>query len=186
MWHSNQGRLGAYGATIAVALSACAPQCAPEAAPAVTPAAAAPRAAAPAGVAFFEDFQTAAGVDRFDFQLHTTREGAAPSFSGEHNEACAGPDTFRTIRGGQVAPTQVDVSNSQLVWYCAPAGPSSGHFMTAVDTTGIATLSFSPAQTFTNVRKVCWDQNMNNLGEAKWMNFFVAPASDVAAHGGNL
>jgi hypothetical protein len=58
--------------------------------------------------------------------------------------------------------------------------------MTAVDTVGIATLSFTPKQTFNNVHKVCWDQNMNNLGEGKWMNFFVAPASDVAAHGGNI
>ena len=54
--------------------------------------------------------------------------------------------------------------------------------MTALDTGSIATLSFSPKQTFNNVTRVCWDQNMNNLGEGKWINVFVVPAADVAAH----
>ena len=58
--------------------------------------------------------------------------------------------------------------------------------MTGLDTGSIATLSFSPKQTFTNVTKVCWDQNMNNLGEGKWLNVFIVPAADVAAHGGDL
>ena len=58
--------------------------------------------------------------------------------------------------------------------------------MTALDTNDVATLSFTPKQTFNNVTQVCWDQNMNNLGEAKWVNVFVVPADDIAAHGGDF
>jgi len=46
-------------------------------------------------------------LDRFDWQLHTS--GNAPGehlpiasgFSGEHDMACGGPDTARTVAGGQ-------------------------------------------------------------------------------------
>ncbi len=149
----------------------------------------------PAGASaamFREDFETAAGLDRFDYQLHTSSNGdtntlISASFMGEHDEGCHGPDTHRVVQGGDGSPTFVDVSDSDLIWWCAPSGdPSSGHFMTALDTTDIATLSFSPRERFTDVTRVCWDQNMNNLGEGKWLNVFVVPASDVAAHGGNL
>jgi hypothetical protein len=57
--------------------------------------------------------------------------------------------------------------------------------MTALDTEAVATLSFTPKQSFNNVTQVCWDQNMNNLGEAKWINVFVVPAADIPANGGN-
>jgi hypothetical protein len=108
-------------------------------------------------------------------------------FIGEHNMACMGPDTHREIHGGMAAGTFLDVSASELSWWCAPSGdPSKGHFMTALDTNDIATLSFTPKQTFNNVTQVCWDQNMNDLGEAKWVNVFVVPANDIAAHGGNF
>jgi len=143
-------------------------------------------------VLFFEDFATAAGQKRFDFQLHTSMNGGAAtsiasSFMGEHDHDCHGPDTYRTVTGGQSAPDFMDVSNTDLIWYCAPGSdPAKGHMMTALDTADIATLSFSPKQTFNNVSKVCWDQNMNDLGEAKWVNVFVVPASDVANNGGNL
>ncbi len=143
-------------------------------------------------VLFAEDFTSPGGQNRFDYQLHTsmnsgTATAIASSFMGEHNTDCAGPDTYRTISGGQSAPTFIDVSKSDLIWYCAPGNdPAKGHMMTALDTTDIASLSFSPKQAFNNVTKVCWDQNMNDLGEAKWVNVFVVPAADVTHNGGNL
>jgi hypothetical protein len=139
-----------------------------------------------------EDFATAAGLDRLEFQLHTSNVGdtntkISATFMGEHDEGCHGPDTHRVVQGGNGSKTFVDVSDSDLIWWCAPTGDStSGHFMTALDTTDVATLSFSPRQTFTDVSRVCWEQNMNNLGEGKWLNMFVVPASDVADHGGDL
>jgi len=73
-----------------------------------------------------------------------------------------------------------------LSWWCAPSGPASGHMMTGLTTPGIATLSFSPKQTFNNVQQLCWDQNMNDLGQGKWVNVFIVPAADIASHGGNF
>jgi hypothetical protein len=143
-------------------------------------------------VLFGEDFTNPSGQGRFDYQLHTSMMGPqatkiSASFVGEHDRDCHGPDTSRTIAGGQSAATFIDVSNSDLIWYCAPGNDTAkGHMMTALDTADIATLSFSPKQTFTNVGKVCWDQNMNDLGEGKWVNIFVVPASDVSSYGGNL
>ena len=96
--------------------------------------------------------------------------------------SCGGPETTRTVTGGQ-AGDAVNVAGSDLMWWC-PQG--AGHFMTAVDTGQVAVLSFTPKQTFNNVQKVCWQQNMNNLGEGKWPNLFIIPAGDVAAHGGAL
>jgi hypothetical protein len=52
--------------------------------------------------------------------------------------------------------------------------------MTALDTGSVATVSFLPKQTFNNVHKVCWDQNMNNLGEGKWLNVMVLPAAQYS------
>lgn len=138
--------------------------------------------------AFCEEFGTAGGLARFDFQLHTDpNEGVADTFQGEHDHQCHGPDTYRTVAGGQTVPGFIDVSGSELIWHCAPTGdPASGHLMTAVDTAGIATLSFSPKTPLTNVRKVCWDQNMNNLGTGKWVNMFVVQNAHVLANGGDL
>jgi hypothetical protein len=118
---------------------------------------------------------------RFDWRLQTSAEPPQNSFQGEHDMSCNGPDTYRTVSQipltwGQLH-SNVDASNSQMVWFCAPGGDvAKGHMMTAVNTESVATLSFTPKQTFNNVTKVCWDQNMNNLGEGKWINVFVVPA----------
>ena len=166
----------------------------PTTAPATTtPPTTAPATTAPAvgSGGFFEDFTTTAGKSRFDYQLHTSMNGGPTSitstFMGEHDHNCNGPTTYRPITGGQSAPTFIDVSNSELIWHCAPGNdPAKGHLMTALDTTDIATLSFSPKQTFNNVTRVCWDQNMNNLGEGKWVNIFIVPANDITRYSGNL
>jgi hypothetical protein len=150
----------------------------------------APTTPPPAGTQFTATFETDERA-RFDWRLQTTAEPPQGSFLGEHDTSCQGPDTYRTVQQPSLrtgtAYTNVDVTNSELVWFCAPGNDSAkGHMMTAIDTGSIATLSFSPKQVFNNVRQVCWDMNMNNLGEGKWVNVFVVPASDVAAHGGDL
>ena len=190
-------------ATTAPATTAPASTAPPTTAPATTaPATTTPTVTAPATTTptttptvtaggFFEDFTTTAGKSRFDYQLHTSMNGGPTSitstFMGEHDHNCNGPTTYRPITGGQAAPTFIDVSNSELIWHCAPGNdPAKGHLMTALDTTDIATLSFSPKQTFNNVTRVCWDQNMNNLGEGKWVNIFIVPANDITRYSGNL
>ncbi len=144
-----------------------------------------------AGTQFSESFATDAR-QRFDWRLQTTNEPPTGDFLGEHDMSmpCGSPTTYRTVHQPALSATahsNVDVTNSELVWWCAPGNDGAkGHMMTALDTLSIATLSFSPKQTFTNVTRVCWDQNMNNLGEGKWVNVYVVPAADVVAHGGDL
>jgi hypothetical protein len=151
-----------------------------------------PVSAGPNGVQFSEDFTTDQRA-RFDWRLQTTTEPPTGDFLGEHDMSmpCGSPTTYRTVRQPVLewgnTHTNVDVTDSDLIWWCAPGNDTAkGHMMTALDTGSIATLSFSPKQTFNNVTRVCWDQNMSNLGEGKWVNVFVVPAADVAAHGGDL
>lgn len=146
---------------------------------------------------FSASFATALDLNRFDFQLHTSSNGVPcsdnpdpsagcvplePSFQGEHNLACQGPTTLRDIVGGQSTGPDVD----GLVYHCAPGGSDTGHFMTVVDTSAVAILSFSPAQAFTDVNRVCWDQNVNNLGEGKWVNVHIVPEAVFQANGGAM
>lgn len=127
-------------------------------------------------------------MDRFDWELHVDEFSALePSYIGEHDHACHGPDTYRTVTAGQrTGPGYIDVADSDLIWHCAPGGAANGHVMTAVNTGGVATLSFAPKQAFRNIHEVCWEQNMNSLGGGKWANLHVVPAADVDAHGGDL
>jgi hypothetical protein len=89
------------------------------------------------------------------------------SFPGDHNASCDAPTTQRTI----------DVHNIQdFFWYCAPGGDAAkGHVMSAFDGTGYTILAFSPNQTMTNVRQVCWDVNATEEGGGKWTNMIVVP-----------
>lgn len=145
---------------------------------------------------FFEDFSTAESVNRFEWRVHVggaangARLGSSAAdgnpnvaWVGEHNTACAGPDTLRDVRGGQTTGDPF----GDTVWWCAPGGDASkGHVMTAIDTASVAVLSFSPPQAFSGISRVCWDQNANNLGGGKWANMHIVPASNVAANGGRL
>jgi hypothetical protein len=139
----------------------------------------------PSGSSFSESFATDQHA-RFDWQLRTHGQSVvAPSFIGEHDDACHDPTTHRQVSSTVSSGANVDISGTRLLWWCAPTGdPLSGHMMTALDTTGIASESFSPKQTFASPTTVCWDQNMNDLGGGKWVNVYVVPAPDVAAHGG--
>lgn len=141
----------------------------------------------PSGVQFFEGFDSDQR-SRFEWQLQTTNVPPERDFLGEHDTACLGPDTYRTVHQVDLPfgqwHSRVNVENSEMVWWCAPGNDTAkGHMMTALDTDSIATLNFSPEQVFTDVRRVCWDQNMNNLGNGKWLNVFIVPN---AAHTGDL
>lgn len=89
---------------------------------------------------------------------------------GDHDFACDGPDTFRTLSNA-VPVNQL----GQYFWWCAPGGPGTGHVMTGFDTSGYAVVSFSPNQVVNNVSKVCWDINATDEGGGKWTNMIVVP-----------
>jgi hypothetical protein len=130
---------------------------------------------------FFEDFKTANGFyGRFQTQVfHGTGQVPTdlPMWHGDHDGACQGPTTLRDVH----------VNNpSELFWFCAPKGPDSGHMMTSMYTTGYAQVDFAPNQSFTNINRVCWDQNQTEMGGRKWTQMVVVPENIYAANGNRL
>jgi hypothetical protein len=131
-------------------------------------------------LAFSEDFSTPTAFSgRFDHGW--SGEWNAGSMFGEdrnnwhadHGMMCENPNSsHRTIH-----LTSQEQANDAAFYYCMPDGdPDKGHVMTSVNTEGYVTVWFSPKQTFHNVSKVCWDQNITDLGGGKWtiINFLTA------------
>ena len=155
----------------------------------------------PSGAAFFEDFATAAGVGRFDWQLHSGANGG-PCGTGnngcglidatdraEHDMSCGAPTTHRHIDPQPVHDFLVlDPATSPLMYHCAPGNDAAkGHVMTIVETTGVLSLSFSPRQVFTDINKLCFDINTNNnMGAGKWINAWIIPTWSLAENGGRF
>ena len=53
------------------------------------------------------------------------------------------------------------------------------HMMTSMgDVDGYSVVWFSPNQTFTNVRRVCWDVNLTNLGNRQWWAVAIVPVGE--------
>ncbi len=53
------------------------------------------------------------------------------------------------------------------------------HMMTSMgDVDGYSLVWFSPNQTFTNVRRVCWDVNLTNLGNRQWWEVAIVPVGE--------
>ena len=92
----------------------------------------------------------------------------------DHGMSCENPNTSnRTIH-----LTSQQQAGEAAYYYCMPDGnQDKGHVMTTVNTEGYVTVWFSPKQTFRNVSKVCWDQNITDLGGGKWTVVnFLTPA----------
>jgi hypothetical protein len=143
-------------------------------------------ASPPSGdVSFAEDFSTEAGFTS-RFWRHTgnacsldqrcTPEGqsfATQEFPGTHDMACAAPPSTRTV--------SIE-SHANLYWWCAPGGPATGHVMSGLNASGYALVSFAPAQWFSDVRRVCWDMSLADLGGGKWANVVLVPRARVQSH----
>ena len=54
--------------------------------------------------------------------------------------------------------------------------------MTSFNTAGYGQVDFSPAQTFSDLTTVCWDQNQTNLGNRKWTQVVVVPEAEFQAN----
>jgi opacity protein-like surface antigen len=155
----------------------------------------------PAADGFSEDFTLPSAMARFDYQLHNGANGGpcgAPNTEcgtitatdrAEHDMNCGAPTTHRHIDAQPVGDLIVlDPAVSPLMYYCAPGGdPAKGHMMTVVETAGVASLSFSPKQTFTDVTRLCFDINTNgNIGAGKWVNAWIVPTASLEANGGRF
>ena len=91
--------------------------------------------------------------------------------------ACGPPTETRTV--------ELRVPDEQVYW-CGPKGPESGHIMTATPFTGYGILTFSPKQSFTDISKVCWDQNLTFLDGRRWTNMLVVPEDVYQEHAPRL
>ena len=54
--------------------------------------------------------------------------------------------------------------------------------MSGLNTSGYSLVSFSPKQSFTNVREVCWDMSLADLGGGKWANVVLVPEATYLSH----
>ena len=164
-----------------VLLAGCPDQCAP-----------APQTfGAPAGVAFFEDFSSPnAFYERFDRgwsgqdpATWPANAGPVLSWLGDHDGGCGDPNA--TSRVVSIGPGQ---GGKEGVFYpCLPGGdPAKGHLMTAVNTAGYNIAWFSPRQVFSNVSRVCWDQNSTQEGGGKWTQVVLVTMSDAGRYPGDL
>ena len=55
--------------------------------------------------------------------------------------------------------------------------------MTSLNTLGYGIASFSPRQVFEDVSRVCWTQNLTDLGGRKWTQMLVVPEETFQANG---
>jgi hypothetical protein len=131
-------------------------------------------------VQFFEDFQSPQGfTDRFESQVFfgTDDPPDVTEWMGDHDLDCGGPETLRPVHAE---------NRQEMIWWCAPRGAASGHIMTSMFTTGYAHVDFAPNQSFSDVSRVCWDQNLTELGGRKWTQVVVVPESTYEEHDGHM
>lgn len=155
-----------------------------------------PTTTSPPAGAFSEDFSTPNVFCGIRFDCGVSGEVAAGAlfndnandWPGDHDMSCGDPNgTRRTIHvepGRGLEPGTgdsmwaVNRDITQAFYQCAPGGdPAKAHAMVSFNTEGYATVWFSPKQIFTNVTRVCWDQNITDLKPEKWTGLlFLLPS----------
>jgi hypothetical protein len=135
---------------------------------------------------WWEDFRTAGSLDRLVKEVHAgdPTNFVPTQFHGDHNQNCEGPTTGRALTEDHTVGTHF--------WWCAPGGDATkGHFMTGINTTGYVIISFAPkddatgaAQVFPpSANRICWDQNLTDLGGRKWNQLMVISEATFLANG---
>jgi hypothetical protein len=168
------------GLVVAIGTSAHAQSPKGAASPPSPVAAAAPAASNPSSLVFSEDFRNpTAYKERFDsgwsgeWNAGSMWGGNRNDWHADHGMKCENPNTsHRTIH-----LTSQQQAIEAAFYHCTPEGnEDKAHVMTSVNTEGFVTVWFSPKQIFRNVNKVCWDQNITDLGGGKWtiVNFLTA------------
>ena len=144
-----------------------------------------PTTAPPTDVQFFEGFDTAGSMDRFDFNVfHRNIELQGFSgFSGgswraDHadlgNGKCGGPKSTRTSRFNANDSQATRIENSAYWCDVPPADVSTSHMMTSMgDVDNYSIVSFSPNQVFDSVNSMCVEVNLTDLGSRQWLKFGV-------------
>jgi hypothetical protein len=152
----------------------------------------APTTTVPDAGLFEARFATAADLGLFDWQVFHggvdpfPRADQPKVWHGDHDMSCGAPTTLRDVDlVGEVGPGPVTAAGD-LVWWCAPAGSETGHVMTSISAVAYAHIDFSPRRTFTDVSRVCWDQNWTDVGGRKWTQIVVVPEAIFQANGGRF
>ena len=128
------------------------------------------------GAAFAETFDAPEALDRFDWFVHNAANfNERPAvWHGDHDSHCGAPTSTRDVHFPDTGVgTHLSADRGELAYWCAPGGDGTGHFMTSFTTAGYGQIDFSPAGAFTDVSKVCWDQNLTQLGNRKWTQLAV-------------
>ena len=124
----------------------------------------------PSGAMFAETFTGNTGMERFRsgvFHRNTDSanypEGTGGTWLADHDLSCGAPTTYRTINAD---------NRADALFMC------KDHMMTTMgDVDGYSVVWFTPIETFTNVRRVCWDVNLTNMGNRQWWEVAVQPVS---------
>ena len=120
---------------------------------------------------FVETFSDGEGWrDRFDREVHHRGDHDNPPnppestpWNGDHDVDCGGAETSRSVTA----------SDRESSFYACV-----NHMMTTMgDVDGYSVVSFAPKQTFATVSRVCWDQNVTDLGGRQWTEVVITPAS---------
>ena len=127
-------------------------------------------AAPPPGGGFLEDFAVN-GTQRLNMGLFRRDNVlvAQTQWQADHNMTCGSPSTTRTIHRTDGLAGDV--------YRCAAPGMDPHLMVSEGDTSGYTIVWLSPQQTFTNVKSVCVDMNLNfgTLGYRQWPSIAVMP-----------
>lgn len=141
-------------------------------------------------------------MNRYDWQLFNggtftnddpnTVSDAPKSWWGDHDDMCSPPpasDTDagkrRVIHAHAGTPAGGFEALGGLVFHCAPNGPESAHFMTAIDSVGYTAVGWTPTPVLNNVHRVCWDMSLNSVA-GWWMQLDIITLPHFQANGNRL
>jgi hypothetical protein len=143
----------------------------------------------PPGSGFTETFIDDEGWrSRWDVDIHHRTEEAdngnpsSTPWAGDHDLSCSAPDIQRQVTAVDHNPDPAIIDRSEQVYRCGTEGGiGNAHMMTSIgDVDGYSTISFSPKQTFAQLHKVCWDQNVTDAGGRAWTEVVIVPTAKVA------
>jgi hypothetical protein len=144
-----------------------------------------------AGAVFCESFSDAAAfAARFDHgwsgELHAGSAfgGDKNGWPGDHDMSCGNPNMSHrtvTIGDGHVGQDSPAAASDPAFYSCLPSDdPAKGHVMTSANTEGYVIAWFSPKPTYINVRKVCFDNNLNYIGNGIWFQLVFVTQAEAA------
>ena len=141
------------------------------------PSSPAPTSPVPSG-GFVETFDTPASLDGWQTLVHHRNvnvgasSGATGSWPGDHDAACGGAGTQRTVHAE---------NPSESIYWCRQ------HVMTSMGhVDGYSMVVLAPPRSFSGARRVCWDVNLTDLGDRQWPEVVILPEALYQANGGRI